>query len=76
MNFLNTFLFVVSIVSGVCILVISPFAIIDYLFGPDDSTKFLKRLKISCSYKKALIVSFTCIGVFLISHFLRKILFQ
>lgn len=76
MNFLNICLLVISIVSSICVLIISPFALIEYFLGPEDAMKLLKRLKIPWSYKTALIVCFTCVGILLVSYFLRKILFQ
>lgn len=76
MTFLEIFLLIVIIASLICILLMTPVAIIEYLSGPEAAMKLLKRIKIKCSYKSALIIWFICVGVFLVSYFLRKILFQ
>ncbi len=76
MSIINTILLIINVTSFVCILIISPFAIIDHFAGLEDAMKFLKRLKIPWSSKVAAIVCYVIIGIFLVSYFLRKILFQ
>lgn len=76
MSFLDTFLLIINIVSFLCVLIISPFAITDYLFGIDGVVKLLKRLKIPWGEKIMTIIWYTSVGILLVSYFLRKILFQ
>lgn len=76
MNALNTILLVISIVSLICVLIMSPVAIADYFGGTENVKKLLKHLRIPLSDKTVAIIWFISVGMLLLSYFLRKILFQ
>lgn len=76
MKFLDVALLIVNIVSFIGTLLFVPFGIIEYLLGPDEAMKMLKRFNISCSYRLILTLGFICIGTFLASILIRKIYFR
>lgn len=76
MSYIKIFLFVINIVSAICVLPFILFGIVEYFQGPEDTKKLLEKWNVPWSYKSILIMGFICLGVLFVSSMLRKILFK
>ena len=71
-SFLNMFLIITKIVSMIIFIVFVPFGIYEYIMGPEDLKKLLKKLNIPLTYNQFLIIGFICVAVFFASLLLHE----
>ena len=72
---LNIVLFVIHIVSSIIFALFFIFGIWEYLDGPSDVKKTLKKIKFPLSYNQILCVGFICMALMFITAILRAKLF-
>lgn len=71
-NFFKIFLLVINIISFICVLVFLIFGVYEYLNGPEEAAKWLKRLNFPWSYNRVMFIGFTCMAIMFISYIVRK----
>ena len=71
MGFIHMALLVINIISFIITVLFFVFGVYEYIMGPANAGKLLKRLRIPLSYKQTLVIGFVCFGIAIITNILR-----
>lgn len=75
-SIIGSVLLVINIISFVCVLIFGIFGIVEYLLGPAETEKWIKKLNIPLSYNQVLFIGFICLAIMIITYIIRKIFFE
>ena len=75
-SIIGSVLLVINIISFVCVLIFGIFGIVEYLLGPAETEKWIKKLNIPLSYNQVLFIVFICLAIMIITYIIRKIFFE
>lgn len=70
-EWLKAVLLIVNIVSFIIVLIFGLFGIVEYILGPNDVEKLLKKINIPLSYNQILIIGFICLALMIITYIIR-----
>lgn len=74
-SLVEALLLVLNIIFFAGVVIFCLFGLYEYIMGPKDAERLLKKLNIPLSYKKVLVVGFICVGLTIILFIVRRVLF-